>query len=163
MIMKKTLFIAMIVFFVFAGFNSVSAQDRSATGTNYRNAVGLGIDFGDGLTLVGPSFKHFFSENNVGKFEVLFGDHYTMIQGFYEYHKVLEGAPGLKWFAGVGAGVGLVSDNSAFLIRPEGGLDYKINGVPLSFSFDWRPTFFIADDSDFEPARFGLGFRYTFN
>jgi hypothetical protein len=49
------------------------------------------------------------------------------------------------------------------LIRPTGGLDYKINGVPLSFSFDWRPTFFIGENSDFEAARFGLGFRYAFN
>ena len=140
----------------------MSAQ-RSATGGDYRNAIGLGIDFGDGLTLVGPSFKHFFTEEHAGQAEVLFGDSYTVIQAIYQYHGAIEGAEGLRWFAGAGLGVGLQENNSAFLIRPTGGLDYKIPNVPLAFSFDWRPTFFLQDDSDFEAARFGLGFRFAFN
>ena len=160
--MRKSLFSALIVLFLFVAASNVSAQSAS-NGSDYRNAIGLGIDFGDGSTLVGPSFKHFFSENNVGKFEVLFGDNFTAIQGFYEYHREIDNAPGLRWFAGIGAGAGIAENNSSFLLRPEGGLDYKINGVPLSFSFDWRPTFFIGDDSDFEPARFGLGLRFCFN
>jgi hypothetical protein len=159
----KTYLLTGFVALLLLGSLNLSAQDRSAEGSSYTNAIGLGIDFGEGLTLVGPSFKHFFSENNVGKFEVLFGDHYTVIEGFYEYHGQIENAPGLRWFAGAGAGAGLQKSNSSFLIRPTGGLDYKINGVPLSFSFDWRPTFFIGENSDFEAARFGLGFRYAFN
>jgi len=139
----------------------VSAH-RSANGSTYRNAIALGIDFGTGSTLVGPSYKHFFGANNVGKFEDLFGN-YVALQAFYEYHKMIGDAPGLQWFAGIGAGVGLDENNSAFLLKPIGGLDYKIDGVPLSFSFDWRPTFFIGDDSDFEAGRFGLGFRFAFN
>ena len=160
--MRKSLFSFLIVFFLLVAVSEVSAQ-RSANGSDYINAIGLGIDFGDGSTLVGPSYKRFFSENNVGKFEVLFGDNYAIIQGFYEYHREIEGAPGLRWFAGAGAGVALAENNSSFLLRPEGGLDYKVNGIPLAFSFDWRLTIFIGDDSDFEPARFGLGFRFTFN
>lgn len=159
--MKKAFFSALIVFFLLVSVSDASAQ-RSAEGDTYRNAIGLGIDFGTGSTLVGPSFKHFFSENNVGKFEVLFGN-YVAIQAFYEYHKMIDGAPGLQWFAGIGAGVGLDENNSAFLLKPIGGLDYKIDGVPLSFSFDWRPTAFIGDNSDFEAGRFGLGFRFAFN
>lgn len=160
--MRKKLFGALIVVFLLVSVSEVSAQ-TAANSSSYRNAIGLGIDFGDGSTLVGPSYKHFFSENNVGKFEVLFGDGISFIQGFYEYHREIEGAAGLRWFAGVGAGAALVENNSAFMLRPEGGLDYKIDGVPLSFSFDWRPTIFIGDDSDFEPARFGLGIRFCFN
>jgi hypothetical protein len=160
--MRKIVFSGLIVMTLLLGASELSAQ-RTADGSDYRNAIGLGIDFGDGITLVGPSFKHFFSPNNVGTFEVLFGNHYTIIQGFYQYHKEFDGAEGLRWFAGVGAGAGLQENNSAFLIRPTGGLDYKITGVPLSFSFDWRPTFFIAGDSDFQAARFGLGIRFAFN
>jgi hypothetical protein len=160
--MRKRLFSALVVVFLLLSVLEVSAQ-RSANGSSYRNAIGLGIDFGDGSTLVGPSFKHFFTANNVGKFEVLFGDAFTAIQGFYEFHREIESAAGLRWFAGIGAGAGIAENNSAFLLRPEAGLDYKIENVPLSFSFDWRPTFFIADDSDFEPARFGLGIRFCFN
>lgn len=160
--MRKQFFSALLVIVLIIAASDVSAQ-RSANGTDYENAIGLGIDFGNGSSLVGPSFKHFFTEEHVGKFEVLFGSHYTAIQGFYEYHRDIEGAPGLKWFAGVGAGAGIAEHNSAFLLKPEGGLDYKIDDVPLSFSFDWRPTFFIGDNSDFEPGRFGLGIRFCFN
>jgi hypothetical protein len=159
--MRKRLFSALIVVFLLVSVSEVSAQ-RAANGSSYRNAIGLGIDFGEGATLVGPSFKHFFGENNVGKFEVLFGK-YVAIQGFYEYHKMFDGAPGLQWFAGLGMGVGLDENNSAFLIKPTAGLDYKIDGVPLAFSFDWRPTVFIADESEFRAPRFGLGFRFAFN
>ncbi|RYG50305.1 MAG: hypothetical protein EOO01_11015 [Chitinophagaceae bacterium] len=131
--------------------------------SNYKTAVGLGIDFGNGSTLVGPSLKHFFTANDVGQFDVLFGNNYTVIEGFYQYHKPIQNAAGLKWFAGAGIGVGLYDGGSNFLIRPIAGLDYKINDVPLSFSFDWRPTISIGNgDSDFEAGRFGLGFRYAF-
>jgi hypothetical protein len=162
-IMKKQLFSGLLALFLLVAVSQVSAQDRSAGGSSYRNALGLGIEFGDGVTLVGPSYKHFFTPNNVGKFEVLFRDHYTILQAFYEYHRQIENAAGLRWFAGVGIGAGITSNNSAFLLRPEAGLDYKIPDVPLNFSFDWRPTFFIADNSDFEAARFSLGIRYAFN
>jgi hypothetical protein len=160
--MRKHFFSALFVIALLVAASDVSAQ-RSANGTDYENAIGLGIDFGNGSTIVGPSFKHFFTEEHVGKFEVLFGSVYTAIQGFYEYHRDIQGAPGLKWFAGVGAGAAIAENNSFFLLKPEGGLDYKIDDVPLSFSFDWRPTFFIGDNSDFEPGRFGLGIRFCFN
>lgn len=160
--MRKRLFSALIVTFLLVAASNASAQSAS-NGSDYRNAIGLGIDFGDGGTWVGPSFKHFFTENNVGKFEVLFGDNFTVIEGFYEYHREIENAAGLRWYAGIGAGAGIAENNSVFLLRPEGGLDYKITNVPLSFSFDWRPTFAIGDDSDFEAARFGLGIRFCFN
>ncbi len=153
--MKKVLIICSI----FAGMLISTANAQSS----YRTGLGLGIDFGTGSTLVGPSLKHFFTENHVGQFEVLFGNNYTIIEAFYEYHNDFPNAAGLKWYLGGGAGFGLYKGGSNFLLRPIGGLDYKINDVPLSISFDWRPTIAIGDgDSDFEPARFGFGFRYTF-
>lgn len=161
--MKKQFFSGLVVFFLLVSVSQVAAQDRSAGGSSYRNAIGLGIEFGEGFTLIGPSYKHFFTANNVGKFEALFRPNYTILQAFYEYHKQIEGAAGLRWFAGGGIGAGIADYNSAFLLRPEGGLDYKIRDVPIEFSFNWRPTFFIADNSSFEPARFGTGIRYAFN
>lgn len=144
---------------VLTGFMISIANAQSS----YKTGIGLGIDFGTGQTLVGPSVKHFFTQNHVGQFEALFGNHYTILDAFYEYHKSIPNAAGLRWFLGIGIGAGLYKGGSDFLLRPIGGLDYKINDVPLSFSFDWRPTVFIGDgDSDFEPARFGLGFRYAF-
>lgn len=160
--MRTSLFIALIAVFLMFSSTDASAQS-AANSSSYRNAIGLGIDFGEGSTLVGPSYKHFFSENNVGKFEVLFGDGLAILQGFYEYHKEFDGADGLRWFAGVGAGAAIAENNSAFLLRPIGGLDYKLTGAPLSFSFDWRPLISIGDGSDFSAPRFGLGIRFCFN
>lgn len=159
--MRKSLFVGFVTLMLLAGASQVSAQ--SANGSDYRNAVGLGIEFGDGSTFVGPTFKHFFTENHVGNAEILFGDDIVAIQAYYQYHKEIEGAAGLRWFAGGGPGFWIADNNSAFIIRPMAGLDYKITGAPISFSFDWRPTFITADgDSDFEAARFGLGFRFAF-
>jgi hypothetical protein len=162
--MRKSFLAAMVAVFMIIGISDASAQRSATGGGDYTNAVGLGIEFGNGSTLVGPSFKHFFTENHVGNAELLFGDGIVNINAFYQYHKEIEGAAGLRWFAGGGPGVAFGNDNSVFRLTPMGGLDYKINGVPLSFSFDWRPTlFFFSGDSDFEAGRFGLGFRYAFN
>jgi hypothetical protein len=165
--MRKGLLLSGIVVVLALGSVSVvSAQKlrpRSAEGTSYRNAIGMGIDFGDGLTLVGVSGKHFFSENNVGVGEILFGDHAAIIQAFYQYHREIEGVESLRWFAGIGPSLALYSHSSDFAIRPIGGIDYKIPAIPLSFSFDWRPTFTVTHGGDVNPARFGLGARYAFN
>jgi len=153
--MRKISFLAL--FFIGLCINQANAQ------STYKTAAGVTIDFGTGQTMVGPALKHFFQPNHAGQFEVLFGDNYTIIEAFYQYHGQIENAAGLKWFAGIGPGVGLYEGGSNFLIRPLGGLDYKINNVPLNFHFDWRPTMtFFDGDSDFEAARFSLGFRFTF-
>ncbi len=160
--MRKSLLAVALVVMLFAGASSASAQ--SANGSDYQNAVGLGLDFGNGSTLVGPSFKHFFTENHAGLGELLFGNGFVAIQAYYQYHKEIEGAAGLRWFAGAGPGVLFGNSTSIFKLSPMGGLDFKVSGAPLSFSFDWRPTLFMGEgDSDFEAGRFGLGFRYAFN
>jgi hypothetical protein len=129
----------------------------------YTGAVGLGLDFGDGQTLVGPSGKYFFAPEHAGQAEVLFGDGVTFIQLMYAYHGEFSGADGLQWYAGAGPSFGIASGDSAIGIRPLVGLDYKIAEVPLAFSFDWRPAIFFESGSDFEPARFAFGFRYAFD
>lgn len=148
-----------LVSIVFLGLSSTCLNAQST----YKTSGGVTIDFGTGQTMVGPSIKHFFQPNHAGQFEVLFGNNYTIIEAFYQYHKQIENARGLQWYAGIGPGVGLYDGGSNFLLRPLGGLDYKINDVPLNFHFDWRPTMTFYDgDSDFEAARFSLGFRFVF-
>lgn len=131
--------------------------------TSYTAAVGLGLDFGDGATLVGPSGKYFFTEEHAGQAELLFGNSVTFIQLMYEYHGEFAGAEGLRWYAGGGPSFGFTSGDSAIGLRPLVGLDFKIDNAPLAFSFDWRPSIFFEDGSSFEPARFGMGFRYAFD
>ena len=149
-----------LTFFVFGLlFTSTLALHAQS---NYGTALGLGIDFGDGQTLVGPSVKHFFAENHAGMGEVTFGDNVTFVTLMYQYHKEFPNADGFQWFAGGGPSIAFFDGDSDVLLRPVVGLDYKIGNVPLAFSFDWRPWIYFGEGDDFEAARFGLGFRYTF-
>ncbi len=134
---------------------------------SYKTALGLGLDFGDGRTLVGPSVKHFFNAHDAGQAEVLFGSNLTTINLFYQYHGNVKGASGLKWYAGGGPAVNFYSfggyNDTNFALKPMVGLDFKIPSAPLAFAFDWRPTIYLGDnDSDFGAGRFGFGFKYTF-
>lgn len=138
----------------------------TASAQNYTTALGLGIDFGDGATYVGPSVKHVFAAHHVGQAELGFEDGATAITVLYQYHDALENAGGLNWFAGGGATIFLVDGgDSFFALRGSVGLDYRIPDVPLAFSFDWRPALFLDSNvgDRFEAGAFGLGIRYVLN
>lgn len=147
-------------------FATLCFSVASMAQSSYKNSIGLGLDFGNGSTLAGPSFKHFFNGNSALQAELLFGDHSTRLQGFYQYHQSIKGAQGLNWYIGGGPGLNFFKygnyENTTFLLMPMIGLDYKIAGAPIAMNFDWRPTAFIGDNSDFEAGRFGFGFRLTF-
>lgn len=154
--MRKFLLLVVVLI----GFTTFQSNAQS----NYTTALGLGIDFGDGQTLVGPSVKHFFAQEHAGLGEVTFGDNVTFLTLLYEYHGSFPNAGGLTWFAGAGPSIAFFDGDTEVFLRPVVGLDFKINNVPLAFSFDWRPWIFLGDNGDtFEAARFGLGFRYAFN
>lgn len=155
--MKKLLFTLIAAGAFFA------ATPNEAKAQNYKTSLGLGIDFGNGATLVGPSIKHFFNANSAIEGDVLFGSNSTVIQAFYQYHGQVSGAKGLAWYVGGGPGVDLYDGGSNFLLRPMVGLDFKIPSAPIAFAFDWRPAIqFFDNDTNFEAARFGLGIKYTF-
>ncbi|MCC8409727.1 hypothetical protein LJ707_12380 [Mucilaginibacter sp. UR6-1] len=150
---------------------AVTAIVLSATQSfaqSYKTGLGLGIEFGDGSTLVGPSYKHFFNGKDAVQADLLFGADAVWLGGYYQYHQPLKGTP-LKWYLGVGPQLAFVDDNgfdngsSTFVfLRPMVGLDFKVPSAPISMTLDWRPAWQLNNDSDFEAARFGLGFRYTF-
>lgn len=139
---------------------------------NYKTSLGLGLDFGDGATLVGPSLRHHFTRNTALQAEVLFGGNTTVIQGFLQYNAPVKGAPGLDWYLGGGPKFQIYdrdryffNDNyTAVYLVPMVGLDYKLKGAPLAIAFDWRPSIYVGDNPflDSEAGRFGLGFRFVF-
>ncbi len=155
--MKKVLLVAVMAL----GISQVNAQ-------NYKNALGVVVDLGDGETLVGPQFKHSFDGKNAGNVQVMFGDHVTVLGADYTYNQPFSGTNGLGWYVGVGPQLSFVDggkfeDKTYFAIRPQAGLEYKIPSAPLALHFDWKPWWNLTNDSNFEAGRFSLGFKYTFN
>ncbi|WP_457269138.1 hypothetical protein [Pedobacter sp. UYEF25] len=152
-----------ILFTILAAGGLFLFSNNTAFAQNYKTGAGLGIDFGDGSTLVGPTIRHHFSKNGAVQGEVLFGSNATFIQAFLQYNAAIPGAKGLDFFAGGGPSVGIGNGSSAFYLIPMGGLDYKFDGAPIALSLDWRPRIYIGDNnSSTNVGRFGLGFRYTF-
>ncbi|GHE32700.1 hypothetical protein [Sphingobacterium griseoflavum] len=151
-----------------ATFLALGAQEAAAQ-TPYRTAIGIGIDVGDGPTLVGPQIKHSFGGANAGNAQVLFGDDIITLGVDYSYNQQISGTNGLGWYVGVGPQLTFVDDRrwfgdedqTYFAIRPAAGLEYKIPTAPIAFHFDWKPWWNLTNNSSFEPARFTLGFKFT--
>ncbi|GAA4308617.1 hypothetical protein GCM10023143_16090 [Compostibacter hankyongensis] len=153
------LFLSVVVLVIGLSSGKTFAQNTSSS---YRTGLGLGVDFGDGATMVGISGKHFFTDHNVGEANLMFFNGGAGINVLYEYHSDITGAAGLKWYAGLGPELLFGKHYTDFDIRPLIGLDYKIRAAPFALSFDWRPLFSLTHGTDFLAARFGLGIRYAF-
>jgi len=71
------------------------------------------------------------------------------------------GEEAFNWYAGVGPSAYFGDD---FLLGASGeiGIEYIFDGVPIVLGLDYRPTFWIIEDTDFEWGGFGLNVRYKF-
>ncbi len=150
---------------------AVKAQDMDY---NYKTALGVKL-WGDGG---GITLKHFVRTNRALEGIGYFWRGGTRITGLYEYHFDFNGAPGLKWYVGPGAHVGIYNsgydnyygngnayyyDSGAYIgIDGVLGLDYKFNGAPINLSLDWQPSFEFGSNRGFAGSWGGLGIRYTF-
>ncbi len=147
--------------FLLAMVSASQAQSKSYKGTSYKNALGVKVWDGAGI-----SFKHFFSGNNAGELIGYFWTQGTRITGLYEIHGPISGASGLKWYIGPGAHIGFYNtkygDGVFAGIDGVIGLDYKFNGAPINVSLDWQPSFEFGTGRGFYGSWGGLGIRYTF-
>lgn len=132
-------------------------------GRTYKTALGVKVWDGRGI-----SFKTFLIPARASELIGYFNRYGTRITGLDEIHGNIEGAQGLRWYAGPGAHIGFYNykgfygDKAIAGIDGVLGLDYKINKAPLNLSVDWQPSFEFADNRDFAVGWGGLGFRYTF-
>ena len=126
------------------------------------NAQELGARFGDvvGNTVAVDGIFSLGEFSRVHA-DVSFGDNFGA-EALYDFlYRPLGSAEGLNWYAG--AGVSMLFANNFWLgASGELGLQYTFSGVPISLSADWRPIFWIIDDTDFRGENFGFNVRYVF-
>ena len=158
--MKKMFIVAICLL----GISAVQAQSM---GSDYKTALGFKVYPG------AISIKHFTKSNVAIEGLGYFWNYGSRITGLYEFHGNVNGAPGLKWYAGPGAHIGFWNDKwkNEYSNRDNGvaigidgvlGLDYKITGAPINLSIDWQPSFNLVGYNYFEGGWGGIAIRYTF-
>ncbi len=71
------------------------------------------------------------------------------------------GSEAFNWYLGVGPSL-FIGDDFWLGASGEIGLEYRFETVPLALGLDWRPTFWILEETKFGADSFGLNFRYVF-
>ncbi|MEO9966632.1 MAG: outer membrane insertion C- signal [Reichenbachiella sp.] len=93
--------------------------------------------------------------------DVSFGDH-VGAEVLYDFlYKRLGDTPNLNWYVGVGPSA-LFADDLFLGASGEIGLEYHFD-FPMAIGADWRPTFWLIEETDFRGDSFGLNIRYVFN
>ncbi len=155
--MKKSIVLSAIICAM--AVTCVHAQKNS--GQSYKTALGLKVWDGGGISL-----KHFISPKAALEGIGYFWNKGARITGLYEFHNDISGAPGLKWYVGPGAHLGIYNSKNggqAFAgVDGVLGLDYKFKEAPINMSIDWQPSFEFGDSRGFAGSWGGLGIRYTF-
>ena len=150
---------------------TIFPADAQRMDQNYTSALGIKIW---GHEEAGISYKHFLNgfPNNAVEGLGYFWYNGVRFTGLYEFHFDM-GAPGLRWYVGPGAHLGIYNDkyhdkyvssgNGGALIGIDGviGLDYKFDKAPISLSLDWQPSFEFGTTNAFQAAWGGIGLRYT--
>ncbi|MBX6380680.1 MAG: hypothetical protein IRZ01_08390 [Thermoflavifilum aggregans] len=159
----RLMILSVLFLFVSGWLFPLFAQRAYNRGADYRTAIGLGVDFGDGATGVGISAKHFFTAHDVGEANLLFfPGNLTGLNALYEYHGYIAGAPGLKWYLGMGPQLFFDNNETDFGVRPVLGMDFKIPSAPLNMAFDWRPYIQFTHGTGSIAGRFQFAFRFAF-
>lgn len=160
--MKKILAILLLTC-VMMGAKQANAQNM---GSSYKTSLGVKGYFGDG-SIGGINVKHFFNSASALEGSLLFKSHFVAIEGLYEWHGNITGAPGLKWYVGPGGYLGFINgnhhddnDDVVFALRGTVGLDYKFTGAPINIAFDVNPTFQLTPDTNFDFYA-GIAFRFA--
>lgn len=131
-------------------------------GSYFSNAQEVGIRFGnvdgndvavDGIFGLGE-----FSRIHA---DVSFGNDSVGIDALWDFLYKPLGIDDFKWYVGAGPSL-LIGDPFRVGASGEIGIEYKFDGAPIAIGLDWRPTFWIVEDTDFDAGGFGLNVRYVF-
>lgn len=148
---------------LFAAMLVGAAASAQSMGSSYKTA--LGVKFWDGA---GVSLKSFVRPDHALEVIGYFYRRGTRITGLYEIHGKIADAPGLRWYIGPGAHVGIYDYDGyrgdRYVAGVDGvlGLDYKVKRAPLNFSLDWQPSYEFSRGRGFTGSWGGFAIRYTF-
>lgn len=149
----KKLIIGFILFVLFDFSINLNAQ-------NYKTALGISTDFGEGWTLAGPSLKNYFTKYSYTNVEALFYQNITFFGAYYFYNRPLSIENKLNYYVGGGPAISLADKQAEYWIRPILGLEYNIK--PVAINVEWRPALLFYDLSDCLTKRLGAGLKYCF-
>ncbi len=126
-----------------------------------QNAIGVRLGDADGFGAE-ISYQRALGDNNRLELDLGFRDSRYIdafkITGIYQWVWNIEG--GFNWFAGVGAGVGVIDYDNDYFDRFEGrdddrvfltvdgqiGIEYIFTEAPIQLALDIRPTLFLIND-----------------
>jgi hypothetical protein len=90
-----------------------------------------------------------------------FFDNSVGIDALWDFLYKPLGDEAFNWYAGFGPSL-LIGDDFGLGVSGEIGLEYRFTGAPIALGLDWRPTFWIIDNTRFGADSFGLNIRYVF-
>jgi hypothetical protein len=143
--MKRILFVfALMAAVVTANGQEIGIRFGDALGNNYAvDAV-----FGTG------EFRRIHADVN-------FGDEGVGVEALWDFLYKPLGGEAFNWYVGAGPSL-LLGDTFKLGVSGEIGLEYHFNGAPIALGADWRPTFVLVEDTEFEAGGFGFNVRYVF-
>ena len=136
------------VFLFIAGFTALNAQE-------------VGIRFGE-MTGNNVAVDGVFSLGEFSRIhaDISFGDGLGVDALWDFIYKPID--DDFNWYVGFGPSV--LFDDPFFLgVSGEIGIEYHFDTVPIAIGLDYRPTFWIIEETDFDAGGFGLNIRYVFD
>ncbi|WP_020533667.1 hypothetical protein [Flexithrix dorotheae] len=138
----------LFVLLVFIGLaNFASAQE---IGARFGDAVGGNVAI-DGIISIGE-----FSRIHA---DVSFGNG-VGVEALWDFLYRPIGGEAFDWYVGAGPSI-LFDDPFGFGLSGEVGIEYHFNEVPIALGFDWRPTFWLVENTDFYAGGFGFNARFV--
>jgi len=127
------------------------------------NAQEVGIRFGGSNGLEGAAFDGVFT---IGQFSrvhtnVGFWDGSMGVDAIWDFLYKPLGSEAFNWYVGFGPST-VIGDEFWLGASGELGLEYRFKEVPIALGMDWRPTFWLIDDTSLGVDSFGLNVRWVF-
>lgn len=135
----------------------------AAAGVINSNAQELGIRFGGTNRHGGVAIDGVFGAGQFSRIHADLGIYQggIGIDALWDFlYKPLNGEA-FNWYLGVGPST-YIGDDFWVGISGEIGLEYRFSGVPIALGIDWRPTFWLIEETSFGAGSFGLNVRYVF-